>query len=689
MLAKSKIISIILTIIFCVSAITCGIVFGVSKSQPQTGAYNGTETSLSGYIGNLLTSDGKVNETTYNSLISKVGAIGSVSSTKKSSSINSGTPVVFQMGTVGGNPVYWQVTYRTKDYITVWMTRPYTLEYFNNDGKTYASGVFAGTTKTDYDQLGNYSRSTARQATQQIYTSMNSINSVLSQIVASPSAMASATGTSWQATQADTKYSSSNYGHHNGMQSYSGSYYSSWTWDNTVYNDKFWLPSHYEVHYDGVTSYSGHYPGDVDSSGLWGLTLVAKGFSRETFKNSSTKTNYCFLRSGCSIDNDNAMVVFDSGSASNIVVDGLYGVRPAAHLSLASIASFVSRTVTFNSNGGSSCASIKVSPNTAYGTLPTPTKTGYTFAGWYKSSALTGSAVSTSDIVTTDHTLYAKWTPSTYTVTLDPQSGSGGTSSVTATYTQAMPTAIAPTRAGYGFDGYYTGTNGTGTQYYDKDMKSVRNWDIASNTTLYAKWRDCIVTFSTPNNGAEIDNQVTDRNNTMISYQLIFTATNYILTIQLGTSEEIEIKTQMGSITGGDYCTAVRYTVVSTGSEILIEVINQKADITITLGFTNTPQTLKESGASVEGIAVKCTKGGIAYYIADDFESLTDTDTITFATKQVLQGYAFSHWEDLDGNNLGSEMSIRLQKSLVMDNVITAVYVQSTNNSVNNETSNT
>ena len=58
MLAKSKIISIILTIIFGVSAITCGIVFGVSKSQPQSGAITGTETSLTGYIGNLLTSDG-------------------------------------------------------------------------------------------------------------------------------------------------------------------------------------------------------------------------------------------------------------------------------------------------------------------------------------------------------------------------------------------------------------------------------------------------------------------------------------------------------------------------------------------------------------------------------------------------------------------------------------------------------
>ncbi|MBO5103185.1 MAG: hypothetical protein J6C13_03760, partial [Clostridia bacterium] len=65
-----------------------------------------------------------------------------------------------------------------------------------------------------------------------------------------------------------------------------------------------------------------------------------------------------------------------------------------------------------------------------------------------------------------------------------------------------------------------------------------------------------------------------------------------------------------------------------------------------------------------------------------------DTDTITFVTKQVLQGYSFSHWVDLDGNNLGTEMSIKLTKAQVMDNIITAVYVLNTNNSVNSETSN-
>ncbi|MBO5102708.1 MAG: InlB B-repeat-containing protein, partial [Clostridia bacterium] len=464
MLAKSKIISIILTIIFCVSAITCGIVFGVSKSKPQTGAVRGTETSLEGYIGNLLTSSGKVNKTTYNSLISKVGAIGSVSSTQNSASINSGTPVVFQMGTAGGNPVYWQVTYRTKDYITVMMTRPYTKEHFNYDGATHASGVFAGATKTDYDLLGNYSRSTLRQATQQIYTDMNRANSVLSQIVVSPSAMASATSTNWQysSTQQPDSQFGIYYSHHNALYSYSGSYYSSWTWDKTVYSDMFWIPSYYEVYNSSTSSKS-------FNGGLWGLSSQSYvGFETVSFLHSGVTASYCWLRSGNSISDSGVVIVSYSGSSSSSGGGpSTHGVRPAAHLSLSSIASFASKTVTFNLNGGSECVSMEIENGDTYVTLPTPTKTGYTFAGWYKSSDLSGNAVSTSDIVTEDHTLYAKWTPNTYYIEYNGNNATSGNMSVsTHTYDTAKAlTTNTYTRTGYSFLGWSTSSTATTATY--------------------------------------------------------------------------------------------------------------------------------------------------------------------------------------------------------------------------------
>lgn len=70
-----------------------------------------------------------------------------------------------------------------------------------------------------------------------------------------------------------------------------------------------------------------------------------------------------------------------------------------------------SYTVNFNANGGSvSTASKSVTYNSTYGTLPTPTRSGYRFKGWYTSSS-GGSQVtsSTKVTITANQTLYAQW----------------------------------------------------------------------------------------------------------------------------------------------------------------------------------------------------------------------------------------------------------------------------------------
>ncbi len=90
---------------------------------------------------------------------------------------------------------------------------------------------------------------------------------------------------------------------------------------------------------------------------------------------------------------------------------------------------------------------------------------------------------------TTTTTLYAKWTALKYTVTLDRQEGSGGSSSVSVPYGSPMPSATAPTRTGYAFEGYYDSTGEDWTQYYTSSMDSVRTWDKVDDGRLYAKWR--------------------------------------------------------------------------------------------------------------------------------------------------------------------------------------------------------
>ncbi len=82
----------------------------------------------------------------------------------------------------------------------------------------------------------------------------------------------------------------------------------------------------------------------------------------------------------------------------------------------------------------------------------------------------------------------------TYTVTLNKQDGNGGSASATATYDAAMPAITVPTRTGYTFGGYFTQTNGGGTQYYNADGTSTRTWNLTAATTLYAKW--AIITYN-------------------------------------------------------------------------------------------------------------------------------------------------------------------------------------------------
>ena len=76
----------------------------------------------------------------------------------------------------------------------------------------------------------------------------------------------------------------------------------------------------------------------------------------------------------------------------------------------------------------------------AYGTLATTSRTGYTFAGWF-TAASGGTQVTAATIVSTasNHTLYAQWTTlPTHTVTFNSNGGTGTMSPQVAN----VPTAL-------------------------------------------------------------------------------------------------------------------------------------------------------------------------------------------------------------------------------------------------------
>ena len=69
-----------------------------------------------------------------------------------------------------------------------------------------------------------------------------------------------------------------------------------------------------------------------------------------------------------------------------------------------------SYTITFNANGGTvSPTSAKTGDDGKLTSLPTPTRSGYTFDGWF-TAATGGTAVTVSNVYSANATIYARWT---------------------------------------------------------------------------------------------------------------------------------------------------------------------------------------------------------------------------------------------------------------------------------------
>ena len=123
-------------------------------------------------------------------------------------------------------------------------------------------------------------------------------------------------------------------------------------------------------------------------------------------------------------------------------------------------------TITFKPNGGTGGPS---SQSKYHGknitiTSSVPTRTGYTFQGWARSSS--GDVVykaGTTCTMNSDQTLYAIWKINTYTVSYKANGGSGGPSSQTKTYGKALTvTSSKPTRTDYNFTKWNTTSSGSG-----------------------------------------------------------------------------------------------------------------------------------------------------------------------------------------------------------------------------------
>ena len=129
-------------------------------------------------------------------------------------------------------------------------------------------------------------------------------------------------------------------------------------------------------------------------------------------------------------------------------------------------------------------------------TIPTPTKTGSTFVGWYDTNNDTGNKLTTLP-VGYDGTVYAVWSDMLGDVTWVLNGGKVDMTlpnSITATFTIPVPT-----KDGYVFVGWYDNEAGTGT--------AITKLNAGHKGTLYAIWREAKVTWVL--NGGKVVKEVT------------------------------------------------------------------------------------------------------------------------------------------------------------------------------------
>jgi len=147
-------------------------------------------------------------------------------------------------------------------------------------------------------------------------------------------------------------------------------------------------------------------------------------------------------------------------------------------------------TVSFDASGGKpSPASKEVNPRYPYDKLPTVSKTGYKFEGWFTSAKGGTEVKTTTKAPDKSHTLYAHWTevaPKKVTVTFDASGGKPSPASKSITPGTAYGTLPTVTKDKYKFEGWFTSTK-SGT----KVTSSTKAPD--KSHTLYAHWTNAPV----------------------------------------------------------------------------------------------------------------------------------------------------------------------------------------------------
>lgn len=391
-----------------------------------------------------------------------------------------------------------------------------------------------------------------------------------------------------------------------------------------------WTPITYTVSYNGNGSTSGS---TASSSHTYDTAknLTANGFARTgyTFKGWATSANGSLAYS-----NSQSVKNFTTTSGSNIPLYALW--TP------------VTIALRFDPQGGSNGTSNKdVTYDAALPNITSPTRSGYTFKGYFSGQNGTGTKYYNADgtgigasAFTANTTIYAYWTANEYSVTFDKQGGTGGSDGTNVVYGSALPAVSMPEKTGYTDLGYYTAANGGGTKYYNGDGTSAAAWAVAANTTLYLNWK--ANTYTVSFNG----NKPAASSHSVLNIPASATWT-YNANSTLPGAPSLEGYTFKGWFKEADCTNKVGNAGASLTAANLTAAAN--GSVTLYAGWTNNTYTVNYAANGGNGTMTSDT---FIYEEAKELKTPTFTKT----------GYHFDHWNtkaDGTGNSYDSGESVK------------------------------
>ena len=363
-------------------------------------------------------------------------------------------------------------------------------------------------------------------------------------------------------------------------------------------------------------------------------------------------------------------------------------------------------SITLDQEGGASgSTSVTMTYDASTHTAITnPTKTGYTFGGYWTGDNGTGTLVIATDgtlqagvstytgaggiwIKDATCTLYAKWTAKMTTITLD-QTGAASTCSVTTrtgTYDADMPAitgsgSLPTAPQGYAFMGYYDALEPLGTKYYNADGTSAHTWDKEdASFTLHAYFKKAEITalrlsetVIAPNETITVTPTIepTPVGPTKVCYELQYsngTALPSQRTFTPGEGNDVSFPVPSASATyriqaklaKGSDCPADPEDVLSTRTT----TFQVASAHTVTIRYQDSDGRTLQASASIEASPLNWTTDGNI-------------------TPPTITGYTFARWDAGDGVSIKNGNSDpvtttttpSIQIKAVYDGTLTAVY---------------